>query len=88
MKNYRMESTVDSEDKWTMEARRVIKSLMARNGLDYQTLADKLNMAGVPTNQRQLTNKVNRGTFSFAFVLQLMAALEVKNIDIGAHRQD
>lgn len=48
-------------------------------GTDYAVLAQKLNDMGVDITARGLENKIARGTFSAAFMLQCMEAMGVEN---------
>jgi hypothetical protein len=48
----------------------------------YRDLADDLLQYGVDMEHQALINRLNRGTFSFAFGLQVLAALGVTHITI------
>jgi len=37
---------------------------------------------GIYENRNNLSNKINRGTFSFIFALQVFEALEIDNIKL------
>lgn len=45
-------------------------------GTDYAFLADRLNAMGIDITARGLENKIARGTFSAAFMLQCMEAIK------------
>ncbi|WP_169976203.1 MULTISPECIES: DUF6471 domain-containing protein [unclassified Campylobacter] len=64
------------------EAKNIIKSEIARKNMDYQTLALLLKEKGVEDNRMNIANKISRGKFSFAFALQILDALGVKNLRI------
>lgn len=67
------------------EAKRIIRAEMVRRGYSYDRLAAELAVLypHLPIETRQqLTNKVNRGRFSFAFVLRVMRAMGVEVLDL------
>lgn len=51
---------------------------MQRGGVTFKKLALELQRLGVNIESIPLSNKVNRGTFSLAFFLQCMLALDVE----------
>lgn len=73
-----------SQKKWHTEASRVLKSRLARHGLSYADLAARLNALGSTETYASVANKVSRGTFSFAFYLQCISAMELTLQDIDA----
>lgn len=58
---------------WTDYARQLLKDLMHVRRVTYKRLAGKLDM-----DHRALTNKINRGQFSFTFFLRCVAALDLR----------
>lgn len=70
---------MDAKD-WNKEAVGIIKAEMKRHHLSYRDLADKLEALGIHDSERNVTNKINRGTFSAAFFLQCLAAIGCKTI--------
>ena len=69
---------------WNKEARRILKSELARRDLTYKQLLKQLREAGVAEEtERSIVNKVSRGTFSFAFFIMCMRALGAEKVDIG-----
>jgi hypothetical protein len=68
---------------WQREARRILQVELARKDIGYKELSRALEAAcGVDIDPKALSNKVGRGTFSFAFFLQCMKALGVRNISL------
>lgn len=63
---------------WNVEARRILQAELARKGLTYKGLVRLLEGIGIEENEKSVANRIGRGTFSFAFFLQCMRALEVK----------
>ncbi len=65
---------------WGDHAGAILRSEMARKRMKYPELAKALAEIGVHDNERNLSNKIGRGTFSAAFFLQCLAAMEIKNL--------
>ena len=71
---------------WSSEARRVVKSLLAREGVTYAALVRRLQAIGVEETESSIANKMTRGTFPLVFLLQCMRALEKSQITIDLPR--
>jgi hypothetical protein len=67
---------------WQREARRLLRAELALHDVGYKQLARALEAVGVDEDAKVLANKINRGTFSFAFFLQCMRALDVKAVKL------
>ncbi|MGB3751848.1 MAG: DUF6471 domain-containing protein [Arcobacteraceae bacterium] len=65
---------------WKNKAKTMIKSELAKNDMDYIELSKRLKEIGVEDNQINLANKINRGTFSFLFALQIFEVIGLKNL--------
>jgi len=65
-----------ARDQWNVEASRVLKARLVREGVSYSDLAHLLRAKGVEETRASIANKLSRGTFSFAFYLQCVAALD------------
>jgi hypothetical protein len=63
-------------------AKNLLKGELKRRGVTYASLAEKLTGIGVHENERNLNNKISRGGFSAAFMLQCLHAIEAKNIQL------
>lgn len=73
------------DDASAEEAKRINRSEMVRRGYSNDRLAAELAVLypHLPVESRQqLTSKVNRGRFSFAFVLRVMRAMGVEVLDL------
>jgi hypothetical protein len=60
---------------WESEATRLLKAELARRGLTYLKLAERFREKGVDETTSSISNKISRGSFSFAFFLQCMWVL-------------
>lgn len=56
-------------------AKNLLKGELKRRGVTYAQLAAKLGELGVAENERNLNNKISRGGFTAAFLLQCLAAI-------------
>jgi hypothetical protein len=65
---------------WKDRAKALIKTELAKQNIDYIELSDRLNKIGIEDTQVNLANKINRGTFSFTFALQVFEVLDLKNL--------
>lgn len=63
---------------WKARAKGVLKAELARQDLSYAELAKKLAEIGIKDNELNIKNKIGRGSFTAAFLLQCLFA-------IGAH---
>lgn len=67
---------------WKSNAKNILKSELARKGVDYETLAKKLKELGIEENYNSINTKINRGSFTFQFFLQCMKAIGVDTVKI------
>ena len=65
---------------WTRLASNMIKMELARRGITYDKLQEKLASIGIEETANAINVKINRGTFSFIFFLQVMKAIGAKVI--------
>jgi hypothetical protein len=63
---------------WQARVKGLLKAELKRRNLSYADLAAKLAAVGVKDNERNISNKISRGTFTAVFFVQCMEA-------IGAH---
>ena len=67
---------------WNQEARRILRAELARKDVGYKKLSILLAQIDVIETPSAITNKLSRGSFSFAFFLQCMKALDRVTIEI------
>lgn len=63
-------------------AKNLLKGELKRRGVTYAQLAEKLASVGVTENERNLNNKISRGGFTAAFLLQCLTAVGVSSFNI------
>lgn len=62
------------------EAKRILRSEMARRAISYEDLVARLAEAGVKETNASLRNKLSRGSFTADFFLQSLAAMKVSSL--------
>jgi hypothetical protein len=80
-KNAYKESPVTQE--YEERVKNLLKAELKRRGLSYRDLAERLAAIGVEENERNLNNKISRGGFSAAFLLQCLEASGVQSIHLA-----
>ncbi len=61
---------------WEAKARGLVRAEMGKRGLTYLQLVEKLKTVGISDDEHNLRNKVSRGKFTAAFLLQCLSAME------------
>lgn len=80
--HHRSDSMPERTD-WEARARGIIRGEMARHNITYAHLVEKLAAIGVQEDERNLRNKVSRGKFTAAFLLQCLSAMGAERLDIN-----
>ncbi len=68
--------------RWGRLASRMLKSAITLRGVTYQQLSVRLKALGIDESVSSISTKLSRGTFSAAFFLQVLNAIDVKYVDI------
>ena len=68
---------------WEAKARGILRSEMAKQNVTYSQLLERLESIGVQEDERNLRNKVSRGKFTAAFMLQCLTAMDVSDLRIS-----
>jgi 3-mercaptopyruvate sulfurtransferase SseA len=58
----------------------ILKGEIKRAGHTYASLTEKLNEMGIDEKEANVRNKIGRGKFSAAFMLQICEALGLKDV--------
>ena len=75
-----MADDVPERTDWEEQAKAILRVEMARKGLTYAHLAERLAAIGIDDNERNLRNKVSRGKFTAGFLLQCLTAIGVTDL--------
>ncbi len=68
---------------WQAQVKGLLKAELKRRDLSYAALAEKLAAIGVKDSERNISNKISRGTFTAIFFVQCMEAIGVKTIHLS-----
>lgn len=60
---------------WAKKIKGLLKSELKRRHLGYKELAEKLEAVGVKETERNLANKIARGSFTAVFFIQCLTAI-------------
>lgn len=64
-----------TEVDWTERAKGLLKGELKRRGVSYRDLAVKLGEIGIHETERNIANKISRGGFTGAFLIQCLTAI-------------
>jgi hypothetical protein len=67
---------------WGTYAKGVLRSEMARRRISYADLVSLLGDVGVKETEANLRNKVSRGSFTAAFMLQCLSVMRVTTLHL------
>lgn len=68
---------------WDLKAANLLKAELKRKGVTYAQLVEKLATIGVEEKEANIRNKLSRGKFTAAFMIQCMQAIEVTDLRLG-----
>jgi hypothetical protein len=60
---------------WTRKVKSILKSELKRKGVSYKELTEKLAEIGVKDSERNIANKLARGSFTAVFFVQCLTAI-------------
>lgn len=65
---------------WEAKAANLLKSELKRKGVTYAQLVEKLAELGVDEKEVNVRNKLSRGKFTAAFLLQCLSAIGAETV--------
>jgi 3-mercaptopyruvate sulfurtransferase SseA len=68
------------QTEWETKAANLLKAELKRKGVTYAQLVEKLAAMGIDEKEVNVRNKLSRGKFTAAFLLQCLSALGVKSL--------
>jgi hypothetical protein len=69
---------------WEEKAANLLKSELKRRGVTYAQLVEKLAALGVTDNEANIKNKLSRGKFTAAFMLECLSAIGCSTLSLDA----
>ncbi len=67
---------------WGKIVSKILKAELAKRGLSYIELVDKLSAIGVSIKVEDLRGRISRGNFSAALFVQCIKAMDIKNLQL------
>lgn len=80
---FTVEDALAETNKWESQAQAILKAELKRKGVTYAQLVEKLAAIGVVDSEPNIRNKLSRGKFTAAFLLQCLEAVGVKELRVG-----
>ena len=70
------------QNQWETKVANLLKAELKRKGVTYSQLVDKLSDIGIVEKEANIKNKLSRGKFSAAFMVQCLEAIGEKEVRI------
>ena len=70
------------QNEWEKQAANLLKSELKRKGVTYAQLVEKLDAIGISEKEVNVANKLSRGKFSAAFMLQCLKVIETEHLHL------
>jgi Domain of unknown function (DUF6471) len=68
---------------WQAQVKGVLKAELKRRNVSYADLAEKLAAIGVKDNERNIANKIARGSFTAVFFVQCLEAIGCTTVHLN-----
>ena len=65
---------------WIAYTKGLLRAEMVKRGINYKGLVEKLAAIGINETEANLRNKISRGGFTGAFLIQCMTAMGVTSL--------
>ena len=78
-----MSDTMAEKTDWEARAANILKAELKRKGVTYSQLVSKLAEIGVVDAEVNIRNKLSRGKFTAAFLLQCLEAIGVSSLSVS-----
>jgi hypothetical protein len=69
---------------WQERVKRLLKAELTRRDISYRELAERLQAIGVKDSERNISNKISRGGFTAAFLIQVMDAIGCRTLHLDS----
>jgi hypothetical protein len=65
---------------WQNRVRGLLKAELARRDVSYGDLVERLAQMGIKESEQNIANKLSRGTFTAAFLIQCLTAIGCRTL--------
>jgi hypothetical protein len=72
-----------TQTEWETMAANLLKAELKRKGVTYAQLVERLAAVGISEKEANVANKLSRGKFSAAFMLQCLTAIGVTDLRLA-----
>jgi hypothetical protein len=72
-----------SEADWADETKRLLRAEMTRRGVTYDQLTERLDAIGIKDSSVNIRNRVARGKFTAAFLIQCLTAMGARSLRLS-----
>lgn len=70
------------QSEWESKAANLLKAELKRKGVTYAQLVERLSAIGISEKEVNVANKLSRGKFSAAFLLQCLSAIGSQHLHL------
>lgn len=70
------------QNEWESRVANLLKAELKRKGVTYSQLVDKLAAIGVEEKEVNIRNKLSRGKFTAAFMVQCLKAINTETLHL------
>jgi hypothetical protein len=74
-------------EQWQRRVRGLLKAELARRGITYGELVNRLGVMGVKESEQNIANKLSRGTFTAVFLVQCLDAIGCRTLRLDADNE-
>ena len=71
------------QTEWETKAANILKAELKRKGVTYAQLVERLADIGISEKEVNVRNKLSRGKFTAAFMLQCLEAIGLKTLSLS-----
>jgi hypothetical protein len=68
---------------WEAQVKGILKGELKRRNVSYAGLAEKLAAIGIKDNERNIANKIARGSFTAIFFIQCLEAIGCQTVHLN-----
>lgn len=73
---------------WPFFTKGLVKAELKRRNLTYAQLVERLANLGIDEDERNIRNKLSRGTFTAVFLVQCLMAIGVKSLSLDFYSDE
>jgi hypothetical protein len=72
---------------WQAQVKGILKAELKRRNVSYADLAKRLSEVGIEDNERNIANKIARGSFTAVFFVQCLEAIGCRTLHLDTAEQ-